>query len=81
MQKFDGLKVFSATMHQDRALLGDRVTEWIAANKPSVDIVDVEVRQSSDRSFHCVTIIVYYKRHEAASETPVRARSRVVSAR
>lgn len=65
MVKFDGLQVFSATMHHDRAVLGEKVTEWIASNRDRVDIVDIEVFQSSDSQFHCVTIIVYYKRKVA----------------
>lgn len=64
MVKFDGLQVFSATMHHDRAVLGEKVTAWIAAHK-DVDIVDIEVHQSSDDAFHCVTIIVYYRRKVA----------------
>lgn len=65
MSKFDGLQVFSATMHQDRAVLGEKVTAWIADNKDRIDIVDYEVHQSSDEAFHCVTIIVYFKRKVA----------------
>jgi hypothetical protein len=65
MVKFDGLQVFSATMHNDRAVLGEKVTEWITNNKPHVGIVDIEVHQSSDDAFHCITIIVYY-RHKVA---------------
>jgi hypothetical protein len=72
MSKFDGLKVFSATMHQDRDQLGERVTEWIAANRAAVDIVEIEQLQSSDDRFHCLTIIVYVKRK-------VRTRSSVKS--
>jgi predicted CoA-binding protein len=63
--KFDGLKVFSATLNHERAVLGEKVTEWIASEKDNVDIVDIEVFQSSDAAFHCVTIIVYYKRKVA----------------
>lgn len=65
MVKFDGLQVFSATMVKDRNELGEKITAWIAANKDRVDVVDYEVHQSSDEAFHCVTIIVYYKRKVA----------------
>lgn len=67
MSKFDGLKVFSATMYQDRDQLGEKVTEWIAANQKMVDIVEIEQLQSSDDNFHCVTIIVYFKRKTIAA--------------
>lgn len=56
---FTSVKVFSATMHKDRDALGAVVTSWIAANKPA--IVDTVVTQSSDSSFHCITISVFYK--------------------
>jgi hypothetical protein len=59
MNKFDSLKVFSATMHRDRAVLGERITDWIAAN--AIEISRFEVRQSSDRGFHCLTICVFYR--------------------
>jgi hypothetical protein len=58
--QFTGVKVFSATTARDRAQLGDRATRWLEEN--DVDIVDHLVRQSSDHEFHCVTIILFYKR-------------------
>ncbi|MCU1278249.1 MAG: hypothetical protein JWM53_1795 [bacterium] len=57
---FSAVKVFSATLQRDRDYLGERITEWLAANR-SVVIVDVIVTQSSDRSFHCVSITLFYK--------------------
>ena len=57
--QFNGVKVFSATMYADRGQLGERVSAWIAAN-PKVEIVDVVVSQSSDASFHCIAITVFY---------------------
>jgi hypothetical protein len=45
-------------MQGDREAMGDRITSWLAAN-PSVQVVDVSVRQSSDHSFHCLTIILF----------------------
>jgi hypothetical protein len=58
VMRFDSVKVFSATMQGDREAMGDRITSWLAAN-PSVQVVDVSVRQSSDHSFHCLTIILF----------------------
>jgi hypothetical protein len=46
-------------MQRDRDRLGDKVTEWIAANG-ELDVVDVIVTQSSDQAFHCVAITVFY---------------------
>jgi hypothetical protein len=59
MNTFDSLKVFSASLYRDREVLGERITDWIAAN--DVEISRFEVRQSSDRAFHCLTIIVFYR--------------------
>lgn len=60
MSKFDGAKVFSATMIADRLVLGEKVTSWLAANE-SLEIADVVVTQSSDSRFHCIAITVFYR--------------------
>lgn len=57
----DGIRVFSATLAQDRQQLGDRVTDWIANNR-DLAIRDVTIVQSSDQAFHCLTIVVFYGR-------------------
>ena len=54
-----GIKVFSATMAQERARLGEDVTAWLEKSK--VSVVDVVVTQSSDNAFHCITVTVLYK--------------------
>lgn len=59
VQKFTGVKVFSATLARDRGCLGERVTEWIRAN-PDTRILDHVVTQSSDAEFHCLTITLFY---------------------
>ena len=43
--------------------MGDAVGRWIAEH-PELETVDHEVRQSSDRQFHCLSIIVYYRERE-----------------
>jgi len=62
--QFDGVKVFSATMFQDRERLGDKVTDWLSAHRDA-QIMSFTVTQSSDASFHCIAITVFYK-HVAA---------------
>ena len=57
--KFNGVKVFSATMAQEREGLGDKVTNWIRAN-PQAKVVDTVVTQSSDEAFHCIAITLFY---------------------
>jgi hypothetical protein len=59
MMQFNGVKVFSATMQQDRDRLGEQVTAWLAANRHLI-IVEVSVTQSSDAAFHCVAITLFY---------------------
>ena len=57
--QFTGVKVFSATMAQERDQLGEKITQWLAAH-PKVQIVDKIVTQSSDEAFHCLAITLFY---------------------
>ena len=56
---FNGVKVFSATMFADRERLGDSVTTWLAS-RPDLKVTQMVVTQSSDASFHCIAITVFY---------------------
>lgn len=60
IQQFTGVKVFSTTLARDREVMGENITRWLAAN-PTVEILDKEVTQSSDKEFHCLTITLFYK--------------------
>jgi hypothetical protein len=55
--RFQVIKVFSATKANDRAALGERVTDWMAGH-PELQISQTIVRQSSDRQFHCISIVL-----------------------
>lgn len=55
-----GVKTFCATLHAERAVLGDVVTAWLQAN-PSVRVLDRVVAQSSDHTHHCLTIVLFYE--------------------
>jgi len=57
--RFNGVKVFSATMAQERDNLGEKVTAWLESHK-NVKIVDKIVTQSSDEAFHCLAITLFY---------------------
>jgi hypothetical protein len=57
--RFEGVKIFSATKAQDRAQLGERITAWIAEH-PEYRIVDKTVTQSSDESFHCLAVTLFW---------------------
>lgn len=59
-KQFNGVQVFSATMVADRARLGEKVTEWIAAH-PEFSIVEIVQTQSSDEQFHCIALSVFYR--------------------
>ena len=56
---FNGVKVFSATMAQDRDQLGEKLTAWLA-ERPALKVVDTVVTQSSDETFHCLAISLFY---------------------
>ena len=57
--KFNGIKVFSATMVADRDQLGEKVTAWLTAH-PTCKPVEFVVTQSSDEAFHCLAITLFY---------------------
>ena len=52
------VKVFSTTKARGREEIGERVTNWIAAN-PSVHILKTVVSLTSDRKFHCFSIVLF----------------------
>lgn len=63
---FDGVKVFSATLFNDRQLLGEKITAWIAEN-PRNELTEIIVTQSSDEAFHCIAFTVFYRTQRVAS--------------
>lgn len=65
------IKVFSATKARDREALGEAVTKWLADNRAVG--VRAEVKQSSDREFHCMSIVIWY---ELQATEPRRVRTR-----
>ena len=61
---FTGVKVFSTTLARDRDALSDRITTWIREN-PHLEITDKVVTQSSDKEFHCLSIMLFYRERGA----------------
>ena len=57
--RFNGVKVFSATMAQERDHLGEKITHWLEQHR-SCRIVDKIVTQSSDQAFHCLAITLFF---------------------
>lgn len=69
---FTGVRVFSATKAEERARLGDVVTAWLQRN-PAMEVADKIVVQSSDETFHCLTIVLFVKpRAGEVSPEPVK---------
>ncbi len=60
MEKFTGCKVFSTTLARDRDAMSDTINNWLAKH-PDVDVVDKTVTLSSDKQFHCLTIVLFYR--------------------
>ncbi len=73
--KFDGVKVFSATMSQQREVLGENVTAWLT-NHPTCKPTEVIVTQSSDAAYHCITITVFYA-EEREAQIPARGTRKI----
>ncbi len=64
MSAFNGVKVFAATMYQQRQELGEQVTSWLEnarRERPGFEVIDIKITQSSDEAFHCVSISIFYK--------------------
>ena len=47
-------------MFADRDQLGEKVTRWVADHS-HVQVTEMVVTQSSDASFHCIAITVFYR--------------------
>ena len=57
---FDGVKVFSVTKARDREHVGEDITRWLR-DHPDYEIVEKLVRHSSDREFHCLSFVFFYR--------------------
>lgn len=55
---YNRVEVFSATKARERNGLGERVTSFLR-NHSDIEVVDTVIRQSSDREFHCLTIVLF----------------------
>jgi hypothetical protein len=64
MEKFTGCKVFSATLARDREAMTETINGWMGKH-PELEIVDRTVTLSSDKQFHCLTIILFYRERAA----------------
>jgi hypothetical protein len=64
MSAFTSVKVFSASMYERRQTLGDEVTRWLEEarrTRSGFQIVDIVIRQSSDREYHALSIVVFFR--------------------
>jgi hypothetical protein len=62
MEKYDTVRVFSATKSSDRTYLGERITNWLS--EYTGEVVDKVVTQSSDHAFHCISVILFCRSAE-----------------
>ena len=60
-KKWDVLKVFSGTKAHERQTMGEEISLWISIVKDKLDIIDAQVLQSSDSSYHCLTFVLFCK--------------------
>lgn len=58
---YNAVEVFFATKAADREALGERLISWMTHRSLALSDVHVEVRQSSDAEFHCLTWVVFYQ--------------------
>jgi len=65
--QFTGVKIFSATLAEQRALMGETVTQWLRVN-PQLEVVETVVTQSSDSRFHCLTLVLFFRQAAAAAQ-------------
>jgi folate-dependent tRNA-U54 methylase TrmFO/GidA len=63
LERYTGVKVFSTTLARDREVMGETITRWLTEH-PALEVVDKQVRQSSDQEFHCLTITLFYRERE-----------------
>lgn len=64
MEKFTGCKVFSATLARDREAMSETINSWLEKH-PDLEVVDKSVNLSSDKQFHCLSIILFYRERGA----------------
>jgi hypothetical protein len=57
---FTHVRVFTASSIADRAELPKRITGWLTLH-PDADVLEKVVTQSSSGSFHCLTVVLFYR--------------------
>jgi len=60
MESFTSCKVFSTTLARDREAMSDNINRWLKEH-PDIEVVDKVVRLSSDRQFHCLSIVLFFR--------------------
>ena len=56
-------------MARERERLGERVSDWLAAN-PQLEVLQTIVSQSSDSAYHCLSLVLLCAENPAASTAP-----------
>ncbi len=63
----EGIKIFSSTTPDKRNTLGEAATAWLTEQRGRIVIDDINVTQSSDAEYHCVSILLFYRYHATAT--------------
>jgi hypothetical protein len=58
MSSISAVKVFTATRAADRDALGTKLSAWLQQH-PELQVERTFVAQSSDASFHCLSIVLF----------------------
>lgn len=77
MSAFNGVKIISATMVEQRRTLGEQVTQWLEnarRERPGFEVVDIVIRQSSDDAYHCISAVILFVEAVAAPKKGVARR-------
>jgi hypothetical protein len=59
----------SATKSRSREQLGERVSTWLEAH-PGGRLLKIAVLQTSDRAFHCISIVLFCHEEDSSESAP-----------
>jgi len=60
VESFTTCKVFSTTLARDREAMSDTINRWLKEHA-DLEVVDKVVALSSDRQFHCLSIVLFFR--------------------
>lgn len=63
---FTTVKVFSTTLAADRNAMGENIGRWLDGHH-HLQVVDMDIRQSSDSGYHCLSIVLFLREQAAGT--------------